>query len=78
MKVKLSKTEMQMGLFKYGISKLISYSQLATIGYVMLYRQASTFLVEHVFLDESESTKEKFKSKQRNRKIYPGNTTFTK
>ena len=51
MKIKLSKTEMQISLFKYayGISKLISYSQLATIAYVMFYRQASTFLVEHVF-----------------------------
>ena len=69
---------MQMDLFKYGIGECISYSQLATIAYVMFYTQASTVLFEQVFSHESEATKGKFNSKQRKGKIYPGNTTFTK
>lgn len=48
---------MQMDLFKYGIGECISYSQLATIAYVMFYTQASTVLFEQVFSHESEATK---------------------
>ena len=49
MKIKLSKTETQMDLFKNGIGECISYSQLATIAYVMFYIQASPVLFAQVF-----------------------------